>query len=88
MHEGGGRKREEAGEGHGVQAAFTFKKGVTGACASADWEELEDGGFEDTAERGANGQFLRKSEGLGSNTQGERLTSGRQRDMSSILKEK
>ena len=53
----------------------------------ADWEELKERGFEDTVEKGVKRKFLKKSEGLGSNME-ERLTSGRWRNLASILKEK
>ena len=54
----------------------------------ADWKELKERGFEDTVEKGIKRKFLKKSEGLGSNMEEERLTSGRWRNLASILKEK
>ena len=57
-------------------------------CVPADWEELNERGFEDTVEKWVKRKFLKKSESLGSNMEEERLTSGRWRNLASILKEK
>ena len=51
-------------------------------------KELRETGIEDTVENGGKRKFLKKSKGLGSNMEEERLTSGRWRKLSSILKEK
>ena len=61
---------------------------VASVCVPADWEELNERGFEDTVEKWVKRKFLKKSESLGSNVEEERLTSGRWRNLASILKEK